>query len=77
MFSDGVFEFLPQDSLRSKQDFLLSRWDGGHVTIDGLLAELGLEPDATLLDDVTVMLVKKGTQDGHTEGILRNARKAG
>ena len=66
MFSDGVLEILPQDNLRSKQDFLLSIVHGRDVTVEGLLKEFGLESTATLLDDITVLLVKKGTQNGHS-----------
>ena len=66
MFSDGVLETLPQGNLRSKQDFLLSLVHGKDVTVEGLLKELRLETTATLLDDITVLLVKKGTQDGRS-----------
>lgn len=60
LFSDGVLEILPHKSLQEKQDFLLSLLDGRTFSMDSLVQKLGLGEIEGPLDDVTLILIKKG-----------------
>ncbi len=60
LFSDGVLEILPQQSLQNKEEFLLSQVGSMDVSLDQLTRELHLDSTESPLDDVTLMLVKKG-----------------
>jgi sigma-B regulation protein RsbU (phosphoserine phosphatase) len=59
MFSDGVFEILPQETLRAKEDHLLSlvECEGGDIEI--LADQLGLGEVKEVPDDIAVFTVAR------------------
>jgi serine phosphatase RsbU (regulator of sigma subunit) len=60
MFSDGVLEILPHQRLQEKEGYLRSQVSTMDVTIERLIEELQLDAAEAPLDDVTLLLVKKG-----------------
>lgn len=61
LFSDGVLEILPHQELKEKEEALLSIVGGLDATVERLTASLGLDAIEAPVDDITLMLVKKGT----------------
>ena len=61
MFSDGVLEILPQQTLGEQKAFLLSLFENADLSMEKLVAELGLESTGAPADDVTLLLAKKGS----------------
>lgn len=59
MFSDGVFEVMAQQTLRAKEDFLLSLVRSGHSSVDELSEHLGLGNAMDLPDDIALFTVAK------------------
>lgn len=59
MFSDGVFEVMVQQTLRAKEDFLLSLVRSGHSNVDELSDHLGLGRAMDLPDDIALFTVAK------------------
>jgi len=59
MFSDGVFEILPEEGLKDPKQSVLELIGGMDVTMEGLVERLKLESIEAPDDDVTLLLVKK------------------
>ncbi len=59
MFSDGVFEVMSQQTLKAKEDFLLSLVESGHSSVDELSNHLGLGKAREVPDDIALFTVAK------------------
>ncbi len=59
MFSDGVFEILPEQSLQAKEDHLLSLVKGDNGDIDSMADHLGLGVVNEVPDDIAVFTVAR------------------
>jgi len=64
MFSDGVFDILPQETLKEKNAYLLEQVSGVDVRLDRLIQTLELGSLKAPLDDITLLLVRRGGQNG-------------
>jgi serine phosphatase RsbU (regulator of sigma subunit) len=60
MFSDGVFEIMEQDSLHERKNALRSMVDSAATDVRALARALDLESRDVLIDDVTLLVVRKG-----------------
>ena len=59
LVSDGLLELLPQASLADKHAALNAQIQGDAVSIEGLVADLGIEREDGLPDDVTLLTVTR------------------
>ena len=59
VFSDGVLEVLGKDSLKAKEDHLLSLVNDIEVTIETLVAALGLQSVKAPVDDITLLMARR------------------
>lgn len=59
MFSDGVFEIMPQQTLKAKEEYLRSLVEGGNRSIESLQDHLGLDAVQEVPDDIAVFTVAK------------------
>ncbi len=59
MFSDGVFEIMPQDSLQAKEKQLVSLVNSTGGELDCLAEKLGLSDVADIPDDIAIFTVTK------------------
>jgi len=59
MFSDGVFEIMPQQTLKAKEEYLLSLVKSGNRSIESLTDHLGLDTVKDVPDDIAVFTVVK------------------
>ncbi|MDZ7686102.1 MAG: SpoIIE family protein phosphatase [Gammaproteobacteria bacterium] len=59
MFSDGVFEILPEQSLKAKEDHLISLVKGDNGDIDSMADHLGLGAVKDVPDDITLFTVAR------------------
>jgi sigma-B regulation protein RsbU (phosphoserine phosphatase) len=59
MFSDGIFEVMKQQTLRAKEDFLLSLVKGGTCTIGSLSDHLGLGVIQDAPDDIALFTIAR------------------
>ncbi len=57
MFSDGVFEIMPQQTLKAKEEHLLSVVKCGKRNVDALAEQLGIESTRDVPDDIAVFTV--------------------
>jgi len=57
MFSDGVFEIMPQQTLKAKEEHLLSVVKCGNRDIKSLAEQLGIESTRDVPDDIAVLTV--------------------
>ncbi len=58
--SDGVLEVLAQEHMKDKESFLLEKVHSLDITIEQLVDVLGLEASEAPIDDITLLLAKKG-----------------
>lgn len=59
MFSDGVFEILPQEGMEKQKDFILSLIHSMDVSMGTLVEKLDLDSVEAPPDDITLLLVKR------------------
>lgn len=59
MFSDGVFEIMSQQTLKAKEDFLLSLVKWGNRSIETLADHLGLNTVQDVPDDIALFTVAR------------------
>ena len=59
MFSDGVFEVMSQQTLKAKEDFLLSLVESGHRSLIELTDHLGLSNVRDVPDDIALFTVSR------------------
>ena len=59
MFSDGVFEILPQEGMANQKDFILSLIDSTEVSMGTLVETLNLDSIEAPPDDITLLLIKR------------------
>ncbi|MBD3647377.1 MAG: serine/threonine-protein phosphatase [Pseudomonadales bacterium] len=59
MFSDGVFEIMPQETLKAKEENLLSLVKYGNRSIENLTDHLGLDAVQDVPDDIAIFTVAK------------------
>lgn len=59
MFSDGIFEIFPGDSLKTKEEGLLSLVESGGSDVDVLAERLGLGEVNEVPDDIAVFTLEK------------------
>ena len=65
MFSDGVFEILPQSTLEDKEDHLLSVVEShGQEDLDALVSDLGVLSAEAIPDDIAVFSVASTGRPG-------------
>ena len=57
MFSDGVFEIMPQQTLGAKEEYLLSVVKCGKRDVEALAEQLGIESTRSVPDDIAVFTV--------------------
>jgi phosphoserine phosphatase RsbU/P len=57
MFSDGVFEIMPQQTLKAKEEHLLSVVKYGKRNVEALAEQLGIEGTRNVPDDIAVFTV--------------------
>lgn len=57
MFSDGVFEIMPQQTLKAKEEHLLSVVKCGKRDVEALAEQLGIESTRNVPDDIAVFTV--------------------
>lgn len=60
VFSDGLLEILPHDSLAAKLDFLAALFGRADVTVEKIVGDLRLHDRAPLPDDIAMLLIKRG-----------------
>lgn len=60
MFSDGIFEIMKGKDLAEKEKELLSLMEKPDITVHQMLAELGVRPDTSYPDDISLVMVRKG-----------------
>jgi serine phosphatase RsbU (regulator of sigma subunit) len=59
MFSDGVFEVMNQQTLKAKEDFLLSLVENGNSTVGALTEHLGLGAVDAAPDDIALFTIAR------------------
>ena len=59
MFSDGIMEILPQDSLQEKEKYLLNLVKSGDKSFHRIYAELKLEKVQNAPDDIGLLVVSR------------------
>ncbi len=57
MFSDGVFEIMPQQTLKAKEEQLLSVVKSGNRSVEALAEQLGIANTRKVPDDIAVFTV--------------------
>jgi serine phosphatase RsbU (regulator of sigma subunit) len=65
VFSDGVLEVLPQRTLDEKLMYLRNFFGRLDVTVDQARRELNLTEGLTLPDDVALLIIQRGEDDGN------------
>jgi serine phosphatase RsbU (regulator of sigma subunit) len=65
VFSDGVLEVLPQATLNEKLAFLRAFFGRLDVTVEQARRELHLNDGSPLPDDVAVLIIQRGGEDGN------------
>jgi sigma-B regulation protein RsbU (phosphoserine phosphatase) len=60
MFSDGIFEIMKGKDLAEKEKELLSLMEKPNITVQQMLTELGVSPDTSYPDDISLVMVRKG-----------------
>ena len=66
LFSDGILEVLPGESLEDKQSRLLKALEALDNDADGLIASLGLSSGQDYPDDITLLVLKRERQTRFT-----------
>jgi serine phosphatase RsbU (regulator of sigma subunit) len=61
MFSDGVLEILPQDSLDDKNRYLYSIFNDKDINIDKIKDKLSIEGMTSFPDDLTFFMIEKSS----------------
>ncbi|MBR9805338.1 serine/threonine-protein phosphatase, partial [bacterium] len=59
MFSDGILEALPQESLVQKEQFLLEQAAGLSTNLDEALTQLGVDVNTAYPDDIALLVLDK------------------
>lgn len=59
MFSDGIFEMMKGKNLEEKEKQLLALMAMPGMTIAKMLAEIGVRPEASYPDDISLLMVRK------------------
>jgi hypothetical protein len=67
VFSDGVLEVLPQPNLDEKLVFLQQFFGRLDVTVEQARQQLHLLDGSPLPDDVAVLIIQSGGNDGNHE----------
>ncbi len=57
MFSDGVFEIMPEQTLKAKEEHLLSLVESGNIKVDALAEQLGIVDTEVGPDDIAVFTI--------------------
>ncbi len=57
MFSDGVFEIMSEQTLKAKEDHLLSVVKCGNTSVESLAGNLGLTTSRNIPDDIAIFMV--------------------
>ncbi len=60
MFSDGIFEIMKGKDLAEKEKELLSLMEKPDITVQQMLTELGVRPETSYPDDISLVMVRKG-----------------
>lgn len=60
MFSDGIFEIMKGKDLAEKEKELLSLMEKPEITVPQMLEALGVRPDTSYPDDISLVMVRKG-----------------
>jgi serine phosphatase RsbU (regulator of sigma subunit) len=68
VFSDGLLEILPQPTLDEKLEFLKGFFGRLDVTVEQAREKLHLSDGSPLPDDVAVLLIQRGGDDGYHAG---------
>ena len=68
LFSDGILEVLPGESLKDKQSRLLKALEALDNDAEGLIASLGLSRGQNYPDDITLLVLKRERPSGLTHG---------
>lgn len=68
LFSDGILEVLPGESLEDKQSRLLKALEALENDADGLIASLGLSSGQNYPDDITLLVLKRERPSRLTHG---------
>ena len=63
LFSDGILEVLPQQSLEEKEQVLLQTLQRRRGTIKRVCTALGLDEREDIPDDIAVLLIAKKVMD--------------
>lgn len=66
LFSDGVLEILPQDSLKNRENHLISLVESGSRSVSAISHQLSLEGLTEVPDDIAVLTIRR---DKMTEDI--------
>jgi len=64
LVSDGILDLFPQARLKEKQARLLGLLSSPQTRIEALTEELGLEKQAQLPDDITLLMIHRGDSHG-------------
>jgi serine phosphatase RsbU (regulator of sigma subunit) len=64
VFSDGVLEVLPQSTLDEKLEFLRGFFGRLDVSVEQAKQQLRLQPGNALPDDVALLIIQRGGNDG-------------
>ena len=59
VFSDGILEILPQDSLIGRQNYLLSKINDTKISNNDVLEMFELKSRTELQDDIAFLIIKK------------------
>jgi len=68
VFSDGVLEVLPQTGVDAKLNYLREFFGRLDVSVEQARTELHLDDGSSLPDDVAVLLIQRGGNDGNHAG---------
>jgi len=63
LFSDGLLDIIPKDSLKEQQEYILNNVGDCTLSFDQLLEKINSIRTEELPDDITTMLITKGDND--------------
>jgi sigma-B regulation protein RsbU (phosphoserine phosphatase) len=59
LFSDGVLEILPQDSLKNREKHLISLVESGSRSVSAISKQLSLEGRSEVPDDIALLTIRR------------------
>lgn len=63
LFSDGVLEILPEDSLKNRENHLISLVESGSRSVSAISKQLSLEGRSEVPDDIALLTIRRSRRD--------------